>query len=809
MKISKITTYLLISMGALNASAFSFNNNPNYNVLLESQRVQRADQVAGEIKTLYEYANLYILKTGDTKVTLDKIVSYFKLNKNNFKNYFKNGYLKVSYSLDSGINISGILSKNPVNTDNVNNVYISESVKNALIRKLQGTGNLNLSENKGRFSITIPESRDLKVYNVLKRIYSTYPDCRKAKFTTEANPSLHTAVCKLNRDGTADVYHYYKGKMKFVKRLYMYQNPTVSKFLVSSFANIAKNETADGKQITNLKPGTIALVYDETKPKNERVLIPVVFTGKNWTIVDFKTALTSKTNLLINITDKSNSLPETVVNDSQNDKNNKDTDNESITDKNNFEDAESHSATEDGNTADINENDTHAQDDTQKETADTIDTTPERIGNYTYYYTTELNLEKNLTEAKKVIQGKVRFGSNYAVNSYTSGGDQENRNPGMEIPLKGLKSNQYIRLKLKLHCYGDYYKDYFAIYDKDGKLLKSFYTKGSGAKDGVETPREKVFYMYLPVLDSIQRIHISEAWSNQVFLYDIKIVNNLPEDKNTDGLQNVFAPGVTPAAKNSAPVSNDSSTDVNKNDNTNINDTSADNQTADSSSGNGGNNEIVQAVGTKPDVLVDFDKNIPDGITYAKATLTTAGAFDGKSLNIASGGQYAKFPVSSSLLSSNQYTVSMWINSKDVKKLRFFLIKSSNISTSGTRKADIEYYFGNAGSNPGITAVHNRNESGFSYAYVRGTNVTNNLKTNTWQMITFTYSKPTLKVYINNVLVYTGSISNRPNSQQTYIYLGFPQSSMGFYGKIDNLMIWSGKTLNAQQIDKLYNTLKK
>ena len=838
-KINKVLILATVFTGVLNASVFSYNKNSNYNVVLESQRLNRANQIAKEINSLYNFGTLYILETGDENINLDKIVQYFKLNKKNYKNYFKDGYLKIFY-LNGKIQISNILtSKGSVDLKNINNIYISNAIKkdieNILIQNIS-----LLTNGEGKYTISISEPNNLKIFNTLKKIYSAYPECQNAKFSIEINPKINSKICKLNGDGTADLYIYSKGKHIFVKKLYIYKNFFNSGFLVSSLANIAKNETADGKKINNLVPGTIVLVYDNTKPVNERVLTPLVYTGKgwvgkNWAAINFKTALASKTNLLINLTNKANDVPiignysdntnntnnENIQNNANNENAQNNTNNENVQNNTNNENAQNKIKLNDmtetvtgipsslhvpsygwilfahivGNSSNpkrvgfINDNmkkDTttsyilnntewsqiynkfdqgmllkdssgriyyiskdkllfkklpsgingkcsalpktltfdrplfHVEDggcnytgtdysfiflgntkgqfvrqsskpvfdywpvsgvpyvlygsgdylnyyihvagsklvsnnnnnnnnsnnqqinnsnqnnNNQQTQSNNVNNNnnnqqtqlnPVKYGNYTFYDINELNVAKNKTLAKKVFQGNIAFGSDFVRNGYAAGGDQGNSNQGIEIPLMNLPKNGYIRLKLKLNCYGNYYKDYFAIYNKKGNLIKSFYTYGNGATNGVRTPHEEEFYMYIPVYEDAQRIHISEAWSQYIYLYDVKVVNKVPSAATTDGLKNVVI------------ESNNNNNNNNNSNNQQINNSNQNNNNQQTQSNNVNNNNNNQQTQLNPVKYGNYTFYDINELNVAKNKTLAKKVFQG---NIAFGSDFVR-----------------------------------------------------------------------------------------------------------------------------------------------------------------------
>jgi len=113
----------------------------NNDLSIEIARMNMTNNLIDRINLLYQTAEKYILQTGDTNPTIDKIESLYKIDKNTWLNYDKSGYMNLSVVQSNSKN--AIIIKNPVSPSEVNIAnYISNS------RKLDALGIVKIIKQK-------------------------------------------------------------------------------------------------------------------------------------------------------------------------------------------------------------------------------------------------------------------------------------------------------------------------------------------------------------------------------------------------------------------------------------------------------------------------------------------------------------------------------------------------------------------------------------------------------------------------------------------------------------------------------------
>ena len=170
------------------------------------------------------------------------------------------------------------------------------------------------------------------------------------------------------------------------------------------------------------------------------------------------------------------------------------------------------------------------------------------IDDLVYWDIKELDCSVNNDEMrKKVVQGiEVAFHKYELSNHTAQSGDQKTEsNWPIIFPLKNLNpKKEYVRFKVLLNSYDNYYKYNLMIRDVDNNVIFQFYTKGKGADKGIDAPHEKEFYLYMPVLKETAQYYFSEAWGKYIKIYEMKVISKdeLPEDNSVseDGLTNII-----------------------------------------------------------------------------------------------------------------------------------------------------------------------------------------------------------------------------------------------------------------------------
>ena len=147
------------------------------------------------------------------------------------------------------------------------------------------------------------------------------------------------------------------------------------------------------------------------------------------------------------------------------------------------------------------------------------------------------NNENKESKRPEKIQGpmlaKYITKGTWKKDHYDSGllsGDQGLRGQRISINLDELNGYKYIKLNVHHHGYGEYFKSIIELFDKDNKVIGYVTTKGNHGSNCWDIPRNKLFDLYIPVLDEKMRIDLIEAWSQNWYLYGMEFLKELPKD---------------------------------------------------------------------------------------------------------------------------------------------------------------------------------------------------------------------------------------------------------------------------------------
>jgi len=166
------------------------------------------------------------------------------------------------------------------------------------------------------------------------------------------------------------------------------------------------------------------------------------------------------------------------------------------------------------------------------------------IGDEKYIASQLIEFNEENKDIIKLLRGngasKIKVGKDRISVSGYSGGDQKEKSPNeIQIPLTGLEQNQFVRFLMRIRSYDNFYKYEFKILDKDNKKIFLKYSEGSGASNGVPTPREEWFYAYMPVIETTAKYCIGESWARDFDIKEVAIVNKIPQEDKTNNIKNV------------------------------------------------------------------------------------------------------------------------------------------------------------------------------------------------------------------------------------------------------------------------------